>query len=81
MSEHKAPPALRAMTDQVMAEATDLLPHNVSEVRQWLTKADQSEVMERFVLEGMKSLEHPSQALIMLFVALARIAELEDAAD
>jgi hypothetical protein len=74
------PPGLRAMTDQLMTECADLLPHNVNEVRRSLEKyGDQSAVMEEFVVAASMTLTHASQPLTMLCTALLRIIELEDA--
>lgn len=83
MSENvEVPPGLRAMTDRVMAECAELLPHNVAKLREALDGGmDRAEIMERFVVEAADTITDLSQPLIMLCAALLRIADLERAAE
>lgn len=83
MSENvEVPPGLRALTDRVMAECAELLPHNVAKLREAVDNGmDRAEIMERFVVEAVATVTDLSQPLTMLCTAFLRIVDLERAAE
>jgi len=72
--------ALKAHSDQVLAEADELLPENTEQLREHINNGccDKADLLHEFLHASAHDEPHPVQMLIMLYVAFRRIIELED---
>lgn len=67
-------PALRAETDQVLAQSMEILPQHVEETRELLGQMDKAAVFEQRVIGAVLEATH-TQVAMMYAAALLELAD------